>query len=73
MSVTELQKHLNQSGWAAPAGSPLAHRRPPLEGRRQELKFKLHRKLLDKINLDALASIETQTLRVEVRDALDRS
>jgi hypothetical protein len=29
----------------------------------QALKFTLHRKLLDKINLDALASIETQRLR----------
>ncbi|MEX2304306.1 MAG: CpaF family protein, partial [Bryobacterales bacterium] len=36
----------------------------------QELKFTLHRKLLDKINLDALASIETQQLRNEVRQAL---
>ena len=30
----------------------------------------LHRKLLDKINLEALASIETQLLRNEVRTAL---
>ena len=36
----------------------------------QDLKFTLHRKLLDKINLDALASIETQKLRNEVRSAL---
>ena len=36
----------------------------------QDLKFTLHRKLLDKINLDALASIETQKLRNEVRLAL---
>ena len=36
----------------------------------QELKFTLHRKLLDKINLEALASIETQRLRNEVRTAL---
>ena len=36
----------------------------------QDLKFTLHRKLLDKINLDALASIETQRLRNEVRTAL---
>jgi pilus assembly protein CpaF len=36
----------------------------------QDLKFTLHRKLLDKINLDALASIETQRLRNEVRSAL---
>ena len=29
----------------------------------QELKFKLHRRLLDKINLEALASIEDQKVR----------
>ena len=36
----------------------------------QELKFRLHRKLLDKINLEALASIENEKVRVEVRNAL---
>ena len=36
----------------------------------QELKFTLHRKLLDKINLEALASIDNQKLRNEVRAAL---
>ena len=36
----------------------------------QDLKFTLHRKLLDKINLDALASMETRKLRNEVRSAL---
>ena len=41
-----------------------------LRPQHQDLKFTLHRKLLDKINLDALASIETQKLRNEVRSAL---
>ncbi|MBI3695094.1 MAG: CpaF family protein [Acidobacteria bacterium] len=36
----------------------------------QELKFTLHRKLLDKINLEALSSIDNQKLRNEVRSAL---
>ena len=36
----------------------------------QELKFTLHRKLLDKINLEALATIENQRVRGEVRQAL---
>ena len=36
----------------------------------QELKFRLHRRLLDKINLEALASIENEKVRVEVRNAL---
>lgn len=46
---------------------------PPIHSlgqQHQDLKFTLHRKLLDKINLDALASIETQKLRNEVRSAL---
>jgi pilus assembly protein CpaF len=37
---------------------------------RQQLKFTLHRKLLDTINLDALAEIENEDLRAQVREAL---
>src|SRR3989440_584709 len=36
----------------------------------QELKFTLHRKLLDKINLEALATINNQRVRAEVRQAV---
>ncbi len=36
----------------------------------QELKFTLHRKLVDKINLEALATIDNQRVRTEVRQAL---
>jgi pilus assembly protein CpaF len=36
----------------------------------QELKFTLHRKLVDKINLEALSSIDNQRVRGEVRQAL---
>ncbi|MDZ4802770.1 MAG: CpaF family protein [Bryobacteraceae bacterium] len=36
----------------------------------QELKFTLHRKLLDRINLEALASIDNQRVRSEVRQAV---
>ncbi len=36
----------------------------------QELKFTLHRKLVDKINLEALAAIDNQRVRSEVRQAL---
>src|ERR1700676_1579975 len=35
----------------------------------QELKFTLHRKLLDKINLEALATIDNQRVRAEGRQA----
>jgi len=36
----------------------------------QELKFTLHRKLLEKINLEALAGIDNQKVRGEVRQAV---
>src|ERR1700686_4216305 len=36
----------------------------------QELKFTLHRKLVDKINLHGLATIDNQRVRSEVRQAL---
>src|SRR3981189_1886992 len=36
----------------------------------QELKFTLHRKLVDKINVEALATIDNQRVRSEVRQAL---
>jgi pilus assembly protein CpaF len=42
----------------------------PLRPECQELKFTLHRKLLDRINLEALASIDNQRVRAEVRQAL---
>ena len=47
-----------------------ARPRAVLKPEYQELKFTLHRKLLDKINLEALATIENQRVRGEVRQAL---
>ena len=44
--------------------------RQSLKPEYQELKFTLHRKLLDKINLEALATIDNQRVRGEVRQAL---
>ncbi|MDA0204726.1 MAG: CpaF family protein [Acidobacteria bacterium] len=52
--------------------NPLSLRQRPLSQHHQELKFTLHRKLLDKINLEALATIETHTMREEVRGALSQ-
>src|SRR5450631_1433391 len=54
------QRLLKSSGRAKTAPTP----------EYQELKFSLHRKLVDKINLDALASIDNQKMRSEVRQAL---
>jgi pilus assembly protein CpaF len=47
-----------------------ARSRGTLKPETQELKFTLHRKLLDKINLEALATIDNQKVRREVRQAL---
>ncbi|HLK67131.1 MAG TPA: CpaF family protein [Bryobacteraceae bacterium] len=47
-----------------------AARKTQLKPEYQELKFTLHRKLLDRINLDALASIEDNQIRDEVRQAV---
>jgi len=48
------------------AGQPKSSLKPEY----QELKFTLHRKLLDKINLEVLASIDNQRVRSEIRQAL---
>ena len=45
-------------------------RKTELKPEYQELKFTLHRKLLDRINLDALASIDNDRIRDEVRQAV---
>jgi pilus assembly protein CpaF len=47
-----------------------ARSRAILKPEYQELKFALHRKLVDKINLDALANIDNQRVRAEIRQAL---
>src|ERR1035438_191752 len=44
--------------------------RTSLKPEYQELKFTLHRKLVDKINLEALATIDNQRVRSEVRQAV---
>src|SRR5215813_741232 len=48
------------------AGRPKSTLKPEY----QELKFTLHRKLVDKINLEALATIDNQRVRSEVRQAV---
>ncbi len=47
-----------------------ARPRGALKPESQELKFTLHRKLIEKINLEALATIENERVRGEVRQAL---
>lgn len=45
-------------------------RQPAIRPEVQELKFTLHRKLLDRINLESLAAIESEHVRKEVQEAL---
>ena len=47
-----------------------ATRKTQLKPEYQELKFKLHRKLLEQINLDALATIDNDRIRAEVQEAV---
>ncbi len=62
---------ISSSNFPQTANNPLLTRtQRPLSERHQEIKFTLHRKLLDKINLDALQTVESDTLRSEVRGAL---
>jgi pilus assembly protein CpaF len=70
MTPTETQPLVPARSWEQRAVPPGARPPRPLSKQYQDLKFTLHRKLLDKINLDALVSIETQQLRNEVRQAL---
>jgi pilus assembly protein CpaF len=64
------QKSSTQLSWEQRllrnSGQPKSNLKPEY----QELKFTLHRKLLDKINLEALATIDNVRVRGEVRQAL---
>src|SRR5688500_10574862 len=56
--------------WEQRLLKPSGRAKGALKPEYQELKFTLHRKLLDKINLEALATIDNQRVRGEVRNAL---
>jgi pilus assembly protein CpaF len=59
-----------QAGWEQRLMKNASRSKGSLKPEYQELKFTLHRKLLDKINLEALATIDNQRVRGEVRQAL---
>src|ERR1700720_1490189 len=69
-TIDKSNKNTQQASWEQrllkASGRPKSTPTPEY----QELKFTLHRKLVDKINLDALASIDNQKMRSEVRHAL---
>src|ERR1035438_7991342 len=63
-------KSSQQASWEQRLLKNSTRQKASLKPEYQELKFTLHRKLVDKINLEALASIDNQRVRGEVRQAL---
>src|SRR5579862_3387064 len=71
MPTTELnQKATSELTWDQRLLRNSKRNKTVLRPEYQELKFTLHRKLLDKINLEALATIDNQRVRSEVRQAV---
>ena len=64
------QNKANQISWEQRLLKNAGRVKSSLKPEYQELKFTLHRKLVDKINLEALATIDNQRVRGEVRQAL---
>src|SRR3954468_5496210 len=63
-------KNVQQVSWENRILKNSGRSKSSLKPEYQELKFTLHRKLVDKINLEALATIDNQRVRGEVRQAL---
>jgi pilus assembly protein CpaF len=63
MSTSAITK--NEPGWVLRLNN-----KQPFSQQHQELKFSLHRKLLDRINLQALSSLASDRMRNEVRAAV---
>jgi pilus assembly protein CpaF len=63
-------KNTQQVSWEQRLLKNVGRPKTSLKPEYQELKFTLHRKLVDKINLEALATIDNQRVRAEVRQAV---
>src|SRR5258708_10322603 len=63
-------KNTQQVSWEQRLLKNSGRQKTSLKPEYQELKFTLHRKLVDKINLEALATIDNQRVRSEVRQAV---
>jgi pilus assembly protein CpaF len=71
MAISSIEpKSAQQLSWEQRLMKNSTQKRSGPKPEYQELKFTLHRKLLDKINLEALATIDNQRVRGEVRQAL---
>src|SRR6201997_453639 len=69
-SLDNGNKNTQQVSWEQRLMKNAGRPKSSLKPEYQELKFPLHRKLVDKINLEALATIDNQRVRSEVRQAL---
>src|SRR6202142_3522131 len=69
-SIENGNKNPQQVSWEQRLLKNAGRKKASLKPEYQELKFTLHRKLVDKINLEALATIENQRVRSEVRQAV---
>src|SRR5277367_2081040 len=69
-SLDNGNKNTQQLSWEQRLLKNTGRPKGALKPEYQELKFTLHRKLVDKINLEALASIDNQRVRSEVRQAV---
>src|SRR5271156_3153058 len=69
-STLDANKNPQQVSWEQRLLKNSTRQKASLKPEYQELKFTLHRKLVDKINLEALATIDNQRVRSEVRQAV---
>src|SRR6266852_1766928 len=69
-SVDNGNRNNQQVSWEQRLLKNSGRQKASLKPEYQELKFTLHRKLVDKINLEALATIDNQRVRSEVRQAV---
>src|SRR5713226_8949514 len=69
-TIDNANKNTQQVSWEQRLLKNSGRGKVTLKPEYQELKFTLHRKLVDKINLEALATIDNQRVRSEVRQAL---
>src|SRR6202165_5806065 len=69
-TIENATKNTQQVSWEQRLLKNAGRQKTNLKPEYQELKFTLHRKLVDKINLEALATIDNQRVRAEVRQAV---
>src|ERR1700690_1091595 len=69
-TLENANKNTQQVSWEQRLLKNSGRQKTNLKPEYQELKFTLHRKLVDKINLEALATIDNQRVRAEVRQAV---